>query len=138
MFRFASTAGNVASRLSFIYPASNLVSKTKICSALTTPSPLRLQYQNRGLAAAATATTTPSTDGEKRIFALLESALVPQKLNVKDVSGGCGAMYAVEVASEKFRGQPLVKQHRMVVAAIESEIKSAHGVQIKTEIPKQE
>ncbi|KAJ3025033.1 UNVERIFIED_CONTAM: hypothetical protein HDU68_007542 [Siphonaria sp. JEL0065] len=82
--------------------------------------------------------TTPAglTEGELRIHTLLKAALTPSKLNVKDVSGGCGAMYAVEVASEQFKGQTLVKQHRMVVAAIEKEIKSAHGVQIKTEVPK--
>ncbi|KAJ3063343.1 hypothetical protein HDU98_000835 [Podochytrium sp. JEL0797] len=81
--------------------------------------------------------TTPNlTEGEQRIHSLLLAALSPVKLNVKDVSGGCGAMYAVEVASDKFKGQSLVKQHRMVVAAIDAEIKSAHGVQIKTEVPK--
>ncbi|KAI9351992.1 bola-like protein [Obelidium mucronatum] len=76
------------------------------------------------------------TAGEQRIHSLLNAALSPAKLNVKDVSGGCGAMYAVEVASAQFKGLSLVKQHRLVVAAIEAEIKSAHGVQIKTEVPK--
>ncbi|KAI8834537.1 bola-like protein [Chytriomyces cf. hyalinus JEL632] len=80
------------------------------------------------------AAVTGLTQGEERIYKLLQSSLAPAKLNVKDVSGGCGAMYAVEVASVKFKGQSLVKQHRMVVAAIEEEIKSAHGVQIKTEV----
>ncbi|KAI9327156.1 bola protein [Zopfochytrium polystomum] len=76
------------------------------------------------------------TDGERVIFKKLADALSPVKLNVRDVSGGCGAMYAVEVASPKFKGVPLVKQHRMVMDAIDGEIRAAHGVQIKTEVPK--
>ncbi|KAJ3084439.1 bola-like protein [Rhizoclosmatium globosum] len=82
-----------------------------------------------------TAGPSTLTAGEQRIHALLQSKLSPVKLNVKDVSGGCGSMYAVEVASAQFKGLPLVKQHRLVVAAIEEEIKSAHGVQIKTSVP---
>ncbi|KAI8619248.1 bola protein [Chytriomyces sp. MP71] len=75
------------------------------------------------------------TEGEQEIYNILKEKLTPAKLNVKDISGGCGAMYAVEVSSAAFKGQTLVKQHRMVVAAIEKEIKAAHGIQVKTEVP---
>ncbi|KAJ1556892.1 hypothetical protein HK405_001487, partial [Cladochytrium tenue] len=67
------------------------------------------------------------TPGERAIYSKLAAALTPARLNVRDVSGGCGAMYAVEVASERFRGAPLVRQHRMVIDAIQGEVKAAHG-----------
>ncbi|KAI8839582.1 bola protein, partial [Chytridium lagenaria] len=75
------------------------------------------------------------TDGERRITDILTNVLGPERLIVKDISGGCGAMYAVQIASSKFIGLSLVKQHQMVVKAIDAEIKNAHGIQIKTELP---
>ena len=36
-------------------------------------------------------------------------------------------MYAVEVSSKAFSGSSLVKQHRMVMDAIQEEIKGMHG-----------
>lgn len=33
-------------------------------------------------------------------------------VKIVDVSGGCGSMYEVTVASPKFAGLPAVKQHR--------------------------
>ncbi|KAJ3216994.1 hypothetical protein HDU67_008639 [Dinochytrium kinnereticum] len=68
-----------------------------------------------------------TTDGEKRIFEILTEKIAPERLMVKDISGGCGAMYAVQIASSKFEGISLVKQHQMVVKAITAEIKNAHG-----------
>ncbi len=41
-------------------------------------------------------------------------------------------MYAVEIASAKFKGVPLVKQHRMVTECLKEDIKDFHGIQIKT------
>ena len=52
---------------------------------------------------------------------------------VIDKTGGCGSMYSVEVASPLFKGLPLVKQHRMVQDLLKEDIKSMHGIQIKTE-----
>jgi stress-induced morphogen len=76
----------------------------------------------------ATAAKTTLTDGERNIANKLSEALKPASLDVKDISGGCGAMYAISVASEQFRGLSLIKQHRMVVAAIDGEIKVTNVV----------
>ncbi|ODA76797.1 hypothetical protein RJ55_07313 [Drechmeria coniospora] len=73
---------------------------------------------------------------EASIAALLADKLAPTShLLVQDVSGGCGSMYAIQVASPRFRGQSLLKQQRMVNAALGDLVKSWHGVQIRTIVP---
>jgi stress-induced morphogen len=47
-------------------------------------------------------------------------------------SGGCGAMYSMEVESPLFRGLTMVKQHRLVNEALKDEIGDMHGLTIKT------
>lgn len=54
-------------------------------------------------------------------------ALTPTKISVKDVSGGCGSAYAVEVSSEKFVGMSVIKQQRMVNKILAEEIKNMHA-----------
>lgn len=44
----------------------------------------------------------------------LQKALEAVHVKVSDVSGGCGSMFDIEVASPQFAGQSRVKQHRMV------------------------
>lgn len=69
---------------------------------------------------------------EKSIFELLNNELKPKKLEVQDISGGCGSMYGIEVVSEKFRGLSMLKQQRLVNAVLGDEIKGWHGVQLRT------
>jgi stress-induced morphogen len=92
--------------------------------------------------AAETSTTTsrlepPShlDDKERAVFQILVLALQPRELEVRDVSGGCGSMYAVEVASERFRGLGVLAQQRLVNKALEGEIGGWHGIQIRTRVP---
>ncbi|KAJ3186194.1 hypothetical protein HDU85_007634 [Gaertneriomyces sp. JEL0708] len=73
------------------------------------------------------------TEGERTIHEKLANQLQATKLRVADISGGCGSMYAVQIASPLFRGQSLVKQHRMVTELLKDDIKGMHGIQIKTE-----
>ena len=54
---------------------------------------------------------------------------------MRDVSGGCGSMYAIEVASERFRGMGMLAQQKMVNKLLEKEIVGWHGVQLKTRVP---
>lgn len=86
--------------------------------------------------------------GEKHIFQKLTEALSPHKLQVADVSGkthhlylsiqllrttllgGCGSMYAIDIAAKKFEGTSIVKQHRMVNEVLKEEIKGMHGLQV--------
>lgn len=90
--------------------------------------------------------------GEKHIYEKLTEALTPHKLRVADVSGikkhiclshmytishgmllflgGCGSMYAIDIAAKKFEGTSIVKQHRMVNDVLKEEIKGMHGLQV--------
>ena len=53
-------------------------------------------------------------------------------LNVKDVSGGCGSMFAINIVSEKFNGLSLIKQQRLVNEVLKDEISKWHGLQLRT------
>ncbi|KAI8368583.1 bola protein [Choanephora cucurbitarum] len=75
---------------------------------------------------------TGLSEGERHIFTKLTEALSPHQLSVADVSGGCGSMYAINIASKKFEGTSIVKQHRMVNEVLKEEIKGMHGLQLKT------
>lgn len=41
-------------------------------------------------------------------------------------------MYAVEIASAKFNGLTVIKQHKMVNEVLKDEIAGWHGIQLKT------
>ena len=56
-------------------------------------------------------------------------------IQVQDVSGGCGTMYAIAITAKKFRGLPVIKQHRLVNEVLSEQIKSWHGIQLKTKVP---
>lgn len=56
-------------------------------------------------------------------------------MQVQDISGGCGSMYALDIVSEQFKGLPVIKQHKMVNKVLAEEIKKWHGVQLKTKAP---
>ncbi|EMC99253.1 hypothetical protein BAUCODRAFT_50498, partial [Baudoinia panamericana UAMH 10762] len=69
---------------------------------------------------------------ERKIFDTVKQELKPTKLEVQDISGGCGSMYALDIVSESFKGLPVIKQHRLVNKILGEEIKNWHGVQLKT------
>ncbi|KAK4624699.1 BolA-like protein 3 [Fulvia fulva] len=75
------------------------------------------------------------SEGERKVFALIKEGLQPTKLEVQDISGGCGSMYGIDIVSEKFAGLPVIKQHRLVNQVLGEEIKKWHGVQLKTKAP---
>lgn len=76
---------------------------------------------------------TPPTEAyERKIFDILSAKFSPKTLEVKDVSGGCGSMFAISVESAAFRDIPTVKQHRMVNDVLKDEIAKWHGLQLKT------
>ncbi|KAI1124766.1 bola-like protein [Nemania abortiva] len=74
-------------------------------------------------------------DAESAIWDKLTAEFSPTELMVQDISGGCGSMYGIEITSEKFRGANMLKQQRMVNAVLGEEMKSWHGVQLRTRIP---
>ncbi|KAK6543888.1 hypothetical protein TWF694_000610 [Orbilia ellipsospora] len=69
---------------------------------------------------------------EAGIYAKLSEQLDPSQLDVRDISGGCGSMYAVEIESPKFRGLSTLKMHRRVQDILAEEIKGWHGIQLRT------
>ncbi|KAJ7122744.1 bola protein, partial [Mycena epipterygia] len=54
----------------------------------------------------------------------------PSQLQIEDVSGGCGTFFAITIASEAFKGLPMVKQHRLVTQTLKEEIEGIHGLQV--------
>lgn len=69
---------------------------------------------------------------EQKIYDMLDSHFSPQKLDVQDVSGGCGSMFAITVEAEAFKGVPMIKQHRLVNEVLKDEIAKWHGLQLRT------
>ncbi|KAM3532220.1 hypothetical protein MY4038_004142 [Beauveria bassiana] len=101
--------------------------------------PRRLYSSSSSSAAASSSPIPPETPSmspaETVIAQLLTDSLSPSAVLVQDVSGGCGSMYAIEIEAEAFRGQTILKQQRMVNAALGDVVKSWHGVQIRTRVP---
>ncbi|GAA6038157.1 hypothetical protein JCM8097_005768 [Rhodosporidiobolus ruineniae] len=75
------------------------------------------------------------SDGEKLLKDKLEQSLHGAKVDVQDVSGGCGSFYAISIAHESFKGLSTIKQHRIVNELLKDEIKGMHGLQLKTTAP---
>jgi len=75
------------------------------------------------------------TEGESEVWDIIIRELKPRALVVKDISGGCGSMYAVDVSTERFRGLTTLEQQRMVNAALGDLVKEWHGLQVRTRIP---
>nr|GAT53838.1 predicted protein [Mycena chlorophos] len=71
---------------------------------------------------------------EQLIHAKLTERFAPTRLEIADTSGGCGTFYAISIASQAFKGIPMVKQHQLVTQTLKSEIQEIHGLQIKTSI----
>jgi stress-induced morphogen len=51
------------------------------------------------------------------------------------IIGGCGTFFAITIASKKFRGIPVVKQHRLVNTTLKKEIEGIHGLQVPRPLP---
>ncbi|ORZ05607.1 bola protein [Absidia repens] len=62
--------------------------------------------------------------GESHIYNKLQSAFEPLRLRVSDVSGGCGSMYAIDIASTSFEGKSIVKQHRLINDLLKEELRA--------------
>lgn len=76
------------------------------------------------------------SDYEQLIYNKLTKDLDPQHLEVMDISGGCGSMFAISVISDKFKGLTMIKQHKLVNSVLADEIAKWHGLQLKTQAPK--
>ncbi|VVT50159.1 uncharacterized protein SAPINGB_P002630 [Magnusiomyces paraingens] len=107
------------------------------------------QQSQQAATAATTATTAAATEKaeveveaeaeeppmdpyEQELYNLLTTKFTPALLDVRDVSGGCGSMFYINIVSEKFNGMSLVKQHQAVNAVLKDEISKWHGLQLRT------
>ncbi|BGP16412.1 hypothetical protein JCM10213_004032 [Rhodosporidiobolus nylandii] len=107
--------------------------RTTAHSLRAAPVPLRLAAPSltRSIAASAPRFSDLS-DGEQLLKDKLEEKLKGAKVEVQDVSGGCGSFYAISIAHESFKGLSTIKQHRVVNELLKDEIKGMHGLQLKT------
>ncbi|GKT99563.1 altered inheritance of mitochondria protein 1 [Fusarium langsethiae] len=109
---------------------------TRLPQTPTTPRRLISTSIPRFSAAAQEEPDLPSmSPAEAAIAEILSEKLSPTELLVQDVSGGCGSMYAIDITSPAFKGQTILKQQRMVNAALGDLVKGWHGVQIRTKVP---
>lgn len=113
----------------------NLISKQRSVSLvpLLRQKPQQATFRS---ALRAFSTEPPMGDYEQKIYNILATEFQPKNLQVKDVSGGCGSMFAILVESEKFKGIPMIKQHRLVNELLKDEIKQWHGLQLQTKVAK--
>lgn len=76
------------------------------------------------------------TSGEKSLSNILQKKFPEaEDIQVKDISGGCGAMYEVYVQSTAFKNLSRLQQHRLVNEALKEEIQDMHGIRITTALP---
>ncbi|CRK38840.1 hypothetical protein BN1708_016675, partial [Verticillium longisporum] len=105
--------------------------------------PFRLAPQARHYSQASAAAAAPPAlekpdyldEAEAWIWDTLVAEFAPLELNVRDVSGGCGSMYSIDITSAHFRGANMLKQQRMVNKALGDKVKQWHGVQLRTKAP---
>ncbi|KAM0334449.1 hypothetical protein ACHAQA_001476 [Verticillium albo-atrum] len=74
-------------------------------------------------------------EAETWIWDTLVAEFAPLELVVRDVSGGCGSMYSIDITSAQFRGANMLKQQRMVNKVLGDKVKQWHGVQLRTKAP---
>ncbi len=115
---------------------SSLFLKSNLFSSLTT--------QTTRFLSSTTSTTPPEqpgkSEGEQKLINQLRSRFSQaQVIDVTDISGGCGSMYAVYVETDEFAKIRRVKQHQMVNEVLKSEItNNMHGIRIQTAVPGQD
>ncbi|ODN98387.1 hypothetical protein L198_03631 [Cryptococcus wingfieldii CBS 7118] len=76
--------------------------------------------------------TASTESGEQVIYDKLKAQFPGSRLEVQDVSGGCGSFYAILISSPAFKGLSTVKQHKLVNECLKEDIKGIHGLQLKT------
>ncbi|GAA94265.1 uncharacterized protein L969DRAFT_55078 [Mixia osmundae IAM 14324] len=69
---------------------------------------------------------------ERAVMEKLEGIFKGGRIEVQDVSGGCGSFFAISIAHKDFKGLSTIKQHRVVNEALAEEVKNWHGIQLKT------
>ncbi|KAI5917391.1 bola-like protein [Camillea tinctor] len=125
--------------------ATRGLASSKLSRTIQLTSAPRYSTSSDATAASPAPSQTPSSagpekpdyfdDAESEIWDTLVAEFAPTELTVQDISGGCGSMYGIEIASDKFRGVNMLKQQRMVNAVLGDRMKGWHGLQLRTKIP---
>ena len=77
------------------------------------------------------------TEGEFKVTQILKEKFPrATAIKVTDISGGCGALYEIQIESEEFKEKRTVQQHQMVKQALKEVVKGMHGLWIFTSVPK--
>ena len=58
---------------------------------------------------------------------IIRERLLPDLVQVEDMSGGCGQAFAVVIVLDSFKGKNKLARHRMVNLALKEEIESIHA-----------
>ncbi|KAG9587344.1 hypothetical protein KCU86_g12792, partial [Aureobasidium melanogenum] len=116
--RTLASAAPAARQLHHISSSTRTLLPRNTLSATFTTTSARRSNSLDASAEAPSAVEAPDYLDEKElhIFQKLAAELSPTKLEVQDVSGGCGSMYALDIVSAKFKGMSVIKQHRLVNA----------------------
>ncbi|ORY28286.1 bola protein, partial [Naematelia encephala] len=69
-------------------------------------------------------------EGERKIHDKLLARFHGKRLEVQDISGGCGSFYAILVSSREFNGLTTIKQHKLVNECLKEDIQGIHGLQV--------
>ena len=69
---------------------------------------------------------------ESAIRHKLSTELAATHIELEDTSGGCGTFFRLFVVSPKFSGLARVQQHRLINAAIRTELTALHGLTLQT------
>ncbi|KAF2993426.1 hypothetical protein E8E13_000328 [Curvularia kusanoi] len=122
----------------FSSPAAAAVVRPRCIRAAVTPRSRHSPGTTRAYSAPADGAPEPPdflNEAELHVFNKIRGELEPTKLEVQDISGGCGSMYAIEIESPKFKGLTVIKQHKLVNQVLKEEIAQWHGVQLRTRAP---
>jgi stress-induced morphogen len=126
----SNTTQAAPQRISFLSSTTPRQFSSSSAKLFSTPSSSNEQRNEQDAYAA-----SDMTEAEASIAAILASKLQPTSLLVQDISGGCGSMYAIDITSPAFKGLNMLKQQRLVNAALGDLVKQWHGVQIRTRVP---
>ncbi len=75
--------------------------------------------------------------GNYYFLSSLPLLLAIYRVEIKDVSGGCGDFYQILVVSPQFQGVTRIHTHRMVNDVLEKFIGKMHGLTLRTLTPAQ-
>ena len=67
----------------------------------------------------------------------LEKSLNPSKLEIQDISSGCGASFDLLIISNHFTGLNLLKRQRLVHSILKEFMTDIHALTMKTLTPEE-